>query len=244
MLLALEGVVRFVQDSITNAMDRQKGNADKHGIPKVLLFNVGHLVLLYRVNLPKHVATNVGSRKLLPKFIGLARVLHRKGNAYTIELPHRMRTHPTFYVGRLRPYHHHEVSSSGKYNRHAQDLQEILLDPSSPIGRTRTPIGRPIDKVGCVATTPPKRDAPASLVWHDHTDRVSVAGDDQPPRATLRDTELIFPPPPQPLMDSHSCQRFQVKRIVSHRDVKGQRTSYLVRWRGYPPSHDSWVPRA
>ena len=174
-------------------MDRQKGNADKHGIPKVFLFNVGHLVLLYRVNLPKHVVTNVGSRKLLPKFIGLARVLHRKGNAYTIELPHRMRTHPTFYVGRLRPYHHHEVSSSGEYNRHAQEppidsfgsepvsksgsevphagdecqpLRRERFDAParSPIGRTRTPIGRPTDKGGCVAITPPKKAVPASLV--------------------------------------------------------------------------------
>ena len=29
------------------------------------------------------------------------RVLRRTGNAYTIKLPRKMRTHPTFYVGRL-----------------------------------------------------------------------------------------------------------------------------------------------
>ena len=72
-------------------------------------------------------------------------------------------------------------------------------------------------------------------------DRVRVAGDDQPPPATPRDSELIFPPPPQPLVDSHGGQRFHVERILNHRDVKGQRTSYLARWRGYPPSHDNWV---
>ena len=83
-----------------------------------------------------------------------------------------------------------------------------------------------------------------SLVRCDHTDRVSVAGDDQPPPATPRDSELIFPPPPQPLPDLHGGQRFHVERILNLRDVKGQRTSYLVRWCGYPPSHDSWDPRS
>ena len=36
------------------------------------------------------------------------------GNAYTLELPQRMRTHPTFHVGRLRPYCQYEdVSRRG-----------------------------------------------------------------------------------------------------------------------------------
>ena len=55
--------------------------------------------------------TNVGSSKLLPKYIGPFRVLRRLGNAYTIELPRKMRTHPTFYVGRLKPYHQYEAYS-------------------------------------------------------------------------------------------------------------------------------------
>ena len=108
-----EAVVRFVQESIANAVDRQKRNAEKHGRANVLLFKKGDLVLLSTENLPKHVVTNVGSSKLLPKFIGPFRLLHRKGNAYTIELPRRMRTHPTFYVGRLRPYYQHETPCSG-----------------------------------------------------------------------------------------------------------------------------------
>ena len=91
-----------MQDSIANAVDRQKRNADGHGRANFLLFNVGDLVLLSTVNLPKHVVTNVGDSKLLPKYIEPFRVLHRKCNAYTIELPRRMSTHPTFYVGRLR----------------------------------------------------------------------------------------------------------------------------------------------
>ena len=97
-LLTRESVVRFVQDSIANAVDRQKRNADKHGRANDLSFNLNDLVLLSMVNLPKRVVTNVGRSKLLPKFIGLFRVLHRRGNAYTIELPRKMRTHPTFML--------------------------------------------------------------------------------------------------------------------------------------------------
>ena len=100
-----------MQDSIAEAVDRHKKNADKNGTEKVLLFNEGDLVLLSTVNLPRHVVTIVGNNLLLPKFIGPFRVLRRLGNAYTIELPRKMRTHPTFYVGHLRPYHQYGASS-------------------------------------------------------------------------------------------------------------------------------------
>uniref|UniRef100_A0AAV1VDZ1 Tf2-1-like SH3-like domain-containing protein n=1 Tax=Peronospora matthiolae TaxID=2874970 RepID=A0AAV1VDZ1_9STRA len=102
-LLTREAVVRFVQDSIADALDRQKRNADKHGRANVLSFDEGDLVLLSTVNLPKHAVTNVGSSKLLPKYIGPFRVLRRMGNAYMIELPRGILTHSTFYFGLLRP---------------------------------------------------------------------------------------------------------------------------------------------
>uniref|UniRef100_A0AAV1TEB2 Uncharacterized protein n=1 Tax=Peronospora matthiolae TaxID=2874970 RepID=A0AAV1TEB2_9STRA len=38
-LLTGKAVVRFVQDSIADAIDRKKRNADKHGRAKVLSFN-------------------------------------------------------------------------------------------------------------------------------------------------------------------------------------------------------------
>ena len=56
------------------------------------------LLLLSLINLPRHVVTNVGSSKLLPQYIVPFRVFRRKGNAYTIDLPHVMRTYSTFYV--------------------------------------------------------------------------------------------------------------------------------------------------
>uniref|UniRef100_A0AAV1VDT2 Uncharacterized protein n=1 Tax=Peronospora matthiolae TaxID=2874970 RepID=A0AAV1VDT2_9STRA len=79
-LLTREAVVRFVQD-IADALDRQKRNADKHGRTKILSFIEADLVLLSTVNLPKHAVKNVGSSKLLPRYIGLFRVLRRMGNA-------------------------------------------------------------------------------------------------------------------------------------------------------------------
>uniref|UniRef100_A0AAV1TGG7 Chromo domain-containing protein n=1 Tax=Peronospora matthiolae TaxID=2874970 RepID=A0AAV1TGG7_9STRA len=48
--------------------------------------------------------------------------------------------------------------------------------------------------------------------------------------------DQVFPPPPHPLVDSDGGQLFLVERILSHRDVNGVRTSYLVHWRGYPPA--------
>ena len=91
-------MVRFVQDSIAYVVGRQKQNADKNGRLNVNSFVEGDLGLLSTVNLSRHVVTNVGSSKILPQYIGPFRVLRRQGNAYTIELPHVIRTYPTFYV--------------------------------------------------------------------------------------------------------------------------------------------------
>ena len=110
LILASETVVRFLQHSIAEAEDRKKRNADKNGWANVILFNNGDLALLSTVNLPRHIVTNVGSTKLLAKFISPFRVLRRLANAYTIELPRKMCTHPTHYVGRHRPYYQYRTS--------------------------------------------------------------------------------------------------------------------------------------
>uniref|UniRef100_A0AAV1V9B2 Chromo domain-containing protein n=1 Tax=Peronospora matthiolae TaxID=2874970 RepID=A0AAV1V9B2_9STRA len=53
-----------------------------------------------------------------------------------------------------------------------------------------------------------------------------------------------FPPLPPPLEDSRGGQRYLIMRLLNHRDVNGRRTSYLVRWRGYPPSWGTWERRS
>ena len=85
--------------------------------------------------------TNVGSSKLLPKYIGLFRVLRRQGNAYTIKMPRKMRTHPTFYLGRLSPLPTIKIDLTLK-NLHqilALALQTINLN-LAPTLKNRHPI--------------------------------------------------------------------------------------------------------
>ena len=128
-----------------------------------------------------------------------------------------------------------------------QPLRHDWPDASarSPIGKMQTPIGRPIGEGVIMVPTPPKIAVPASLARRDYADLEGTDRDEQPPPSTpTRYLELIFPALPQPLVESHGGQRSQVERILNSRGVKGQQTSYLVRWRDYPPSHDSWAPRA
>uniref|UniRef100_A0AAV1U999 Uncharacterized protein n=1 Tax=Peronospora matthiolae TaxID=2874970 RepID=A0AAV1U999_9STRA len=66
-LLTREAVVRFNHNSIADALDRQKRDADKLRTANILSFDEGDLVLPSTVNLPKHAVTNLGSSKLLPK---------------------------------------------------------------------------------------------------------------------------------------------------------------------------------
>ena len=191
-----------------------------------------------------------------------------------IELPRRMRTYPTFYVCRLRQYYQHEVSSSGVYNWHAQESAKDSCDSKSssqydselttsgdeltphrhewldalalyPIVITPALINHPTDGGRTAVPAPSNQDSHVSL---DRSDHVIGGGFDQDDQSTIPlptdVSKMIFLPITHPLLDSHRGQRFHVERILNHHDVSGQRTKYLVHWRGYPPSHDSWEPRA
>ena len=50
---------------------------------------------------------------------------------------------------------------------------------------------------------------------------------------------LVFPRSLKALMDSHEVRLVYVERIWRQHVKNGERTSYLVRWRGYPPPFDS-----
>ncbi|GMF25309.1 unnamed protein product [Phytophthora fragariaefolia] len=87
------------------AQDSQKEHSDRHGRANTHVFQVGDQVLLNAKNLPTSAVSAVGSTKLRPRFIGPFTVIGVHGHAYTLDLPSAMATHPTFYVGLLKPYH-------------------------------------------------------------------------------------------------------------------------------------------
>ena len=61
--------------------------------------------MLNAKNLPTNVVSAVFKTKLRPRYIGPFTVVAKKGLAYTLNLPSKLRAHPGFYVGLLKPYH-------------------------------------------------------------------------------------------------------------------------------------------
>ena len=79
--------------------------ADAKGRGCIDSYEVGDQVLLNAKNLPTNVVSAVVNTKLSPRFIGPFTVTAKKGLAYTLNLPRKLRTHPSFYVGVLKPNH-------------------------------------------------------------------------------------------------------------------------------------------
>ena len=80
---------------------------DKQMLKTEVLLNVikvGDQVLLNAKNIPTSVVSAVFKTKLRPRFIGPFTVTSKKGLAYRLNLPRKLRTQPVFYVGLLKPY--------------------------------------------------------------------------------------------------------------------------------------------
>ena len=104
-------VIQHVRHKMAEAQERQKYHADKHGRRNENRFEVGEKVLLSVKNLPTSAISTIptgkqrgGATKLLPR-IGPFEILEKIGDVdYRLDIPRRMRLHPTFYVGLLKPY--------------------------------------------------------------------------------------------------------------------------------------------
>ena len=97
-------VLRHVRDAMADSQDKQEEQADAKGRGCIESYAVGDQVLLNAKNLPTNVVSAVFKTKLRPRFIGPFTVVAKKGLAYTLNLPRKLRTHPVFYVGLLKPY--------------------------------------------------------------------------------------------------------------------------------------------
>ncbi|KAE9167660.1 hypothetical protein PF002_g30826, partial [Phytophthora fragariae] len=133
-----QAVIPFVQDAIAASVDRQKLNADNNGRGNTNEFKVGSLVLLATQNLAKHAVSDFGASKLAPRFIGPFTVLAKHGNAYTLDIPSSMHLHPTFYVGRLKPYSQHESPTPGDSARPSSRARRHVAPNAQ-----RSTLGRP-----------------------------------------------------------------------------------------------------
>ena len=75
--------------------------ADAKGRGCIDSYEVGDQVLLNAKNLPTNVVSAVVNTKLRPRFIGPFTVTPKKGLAYTLNLPRKLRTHPLFTLACL-----------------------------------------------------------------------------------------------------------------------------------------------
>ena len=89
---------------MAESQDKQKETADAKSRDCIISYEVGEQVLLNAKTLPTKVVSAVFKTKLRPRYIGPFMVVAKKGLAYTLNLPCKLRKHPVFYVGLLKPY--------------------------------------------------------------------------------------------------------------------------------------------
>ncbi|KAJ0391525.1 hypothetical protein P43SY_012024 [Pythium insidiosum] len=84
--------------------------------------------LLSTKHLADDAVSSLGSSKLLSRFIGPFKVLKARGSAYTLDLPSWLRTHPTFYVGQLKPYRLPQSEDASENASESESANESLPD--------------------------------------------------------------------------------------------------------------------
>ena len=240
-------VLAQVRDALANAQDMQKRQADKYGRKNTHVFEVNDKVLLSTKNLPSHAVTNLGSSKLLPRYIGPFKVMAKvSSHSYRLDIPKSMRLHPTFYVGLLKPYRsddsvQHADQGDVDYDAHGQDHHEAerCHSASSKGSTTLVSVERSRETapdVGEICSHPGVQVS--QTLTEQRVPQVFEPGSGIEPR--------LFPlqhrSPPPPLIDSNGEKRYIVERILDHRLHDG-RVECLVKWLGYSHDESSWEPR-
>ncbi len=209
-VLHRQTVLRFVRDALANAVDIQKMNADAKGRRNLEEFSVGDLVLLSTDNLKDNVVSNLGSHKLLPKYIGPYKVIQCNGHAYTLNMPTSMRLHPTFYVGRLKRYH-----------RFSSSVSEVIDPSTHPVveGDLESGDNPPLE---CSTSSAPQQEPDSSEGFVPSSQRVvpEVEHDDTSPLRDLSPTVESQSVGKQPLQEKQMIEKIQgQKPSVSKNNV-------------------------
>ena len=220
-------VLRHVRDAMADSQDRQKEQADAKGRGCIESYEVGDQVLLNAKNLPTNVVSAVFKTKLRPRYIGPFTVVAKKGLAYTLNLPRRLRTHPVFYVGLLKPY------------RDPSHVDQKALAPQ------QLALPQDVESESAGQVAPPCVSDSFPTLSRDLAVRHSCAGSDpkshedcSPPELSSHGPQPTHRPPPA-LLDKQGNLQFHVEKILQRRRRHGQ-YQYLVKWRGYPESENSW----
>ncbi|KAG4225286.1 hypothetical protein PC116_g26278 [Phytophthora cactorum] len=211
-----KAVIRFVQDAIAASVDRQKLSADNVGRGNTNEFEKGSLVLLATQNLPRHAVSDFGASKLASRFTGPFTVLERHGNAYTLDIPSSMRLHPTFYVGRLKPYTQHKPPNLDGSQRTTKRRKPASRGRQHGRGASRPAFQVPLGY--STRSERPARPAPSGSAAHAAAERTPRSGTvperlhDRVERGShgqpgVDRTRGIFPPPPPPLRDVRGSTR-------------------------------------
>ena len=220
-------VLRHVRDAMADSQDRQKEQADAKGRSCIESYEVGDQVLLNAKNIPTKVVSAVFKTKLRPRFIGPFTVVAKKGLAYTLNLPRKLRTHPVFYVGLLKPYrdpsHVNVEALAPRKSAVPKAVPSVLGCPAAP------PFG--------VGAAPAPAVSSASFPACSESEPKSH-GDTSLREPAQRELSPIHRPPPA-LLDEQGNLQFHVEKLLRKRRHHGQ-YQYLVKWRGYPESWNSW----
>jgi len=161
-----QAVLQRVREKMAESQDIQKRYADARGRNNQHIFNIGDLVLLSTKDLSTSALPTMQSNKLQPRFLGPFKVLKRIGEvSYKLDIPSYLRLHPTFYVGKLKPY----VPPASDLSAPAQTpaLPEAVESTNTPANlgpdeaaarQADTPLSRAVEEavaVPGIATTVP-----------------------------------------------------------------------------------------